>query len=71
MSSDGAATLARHALEHLASSDRGVVLFRRRLHEAIAAIERGEDPPGVSRDSVGRMIEVPSRNDVIDLHQPA
>ena len=63
--------IARHALEHLASSDRGVVLFRRRLHEAIAAIERGEDPPGVSRDPVGRMIEVPSRNDVIDLHQPA
>ena len=60
----GQRAIARHALEHLASSDRGVVLFRRRLREAIAAIERGEDPPGVARDPVARIVEVPSRNDV-------
>ena len=56
--------IARHGLEHLASSDRGIVLFRRRLREAIAAVERNEDPPGVARDPAAQLIEVPSRNDV-------
>ena len=57
--------IAIHALEHLATSDRGVVLFRRKLSEAIEAIERGEDPPGVTRDTAERVVSVPSRNDVI------
>jgi nitrite reductase/ring-hydroxylating ferredoxin subunit len=36
--------IAVHALEHLASSDRGVLLYRRQLRQQIEAVERGEDP---------------------------
>ncbi len=61
----GQRAIARHKLEHLASSDRGVVLFRRRLREAIAAVERGEDPPGTARRPADRIVEIPSRNDVL------
>ena len=57
--------IARHALEHLATSDRGVVMFRRRLREAIGAMERGEDPPGIARDPADRVVEIPSRNEVL------
>jgi hypothetical protein len=38
--------IAVHALEHLASTDRGVILMRRLLRRAVAAVARGEDPPG-------------------------
>jgi 5,5'-dehydrodivanillate O-demethylase len=40
--------------EHLASSDRGILLYRKLLLENIERVERGEDPMGVIRD--------PSRN---------
>ena len=39
-------TIAIHALEHLASTDRGVIMLRRIVREGIAAVARGEDPPG-------------------------
>ena len=58
-------SITRHALENLATSDRGVVLFRRRLSEAIDAIERGEDPPGTARKPSEELIVVPSGNEVI------
>jgi 5,5'-dehydrodivanillate O-demethylase len=41
--------IADRTRECLASSDRGVVLFRRMLIEAIDAVARGEDPPGIVR----------------------
>lgn len=62
--------IARHALEHLATSDRGVVLFRRHLSEAIDAMERGEDPPGIARDPADQIIIVPSGNEVIGAAEP-
>ena len=37
-------------LEHLGVSDRGVILYRNMLSDAINAVERGEDPPGMVRD---------------------
>jgi hypothetical protein len=37
-----------HALEHLASTDRGVVMLRRIVREGIRAVARGEDPYGVA-----------------------
>jgi len=58
-------SITRHALENLATSDRGVVLFRRRLSEAIDAMERGEDPPGIARTPAEELIVVPSGNEVI------
>jgi hypothetical protein len=33
-----------HALEHLTSSDRGIIMWRRRLRQSIQAAMRGEDP---------------------------
>lgn len=36
--------------EHLASSDRGVILFHKMLFENAAAVERGGDPIGTIRD---------------------
>jgi 5,5'-dehydrodivanillate O-demethylase len=36
--------------EHLASSDRGILLYRKLLLENIEKVERGEDPMGVIRD---------------------
>src|SRR3974390_3769436 len=35
-----------HALEHLGTPDRGVVLFRRYVRRGIEAVQRGEDPHG-------------------------
>jgi 5,5'-dehydrodivanillate O-demethylase len=45
--------------EHLATSDRGVVLLRNILKREIEKVQRGEDPIGVIRD--------PERN-IIDTH---
>ena len=42
--------IARHGLEHLATSDRGVTLYRRELRKAIQMVERGQDPPWVLRE---------------------
>jgi 5,5'-dehydrodivanillate O-demethylase oxygenase subunit len=36
--------------EHLAESDYGIIMLRRRLRAAIDAVARGEDPEGVIRD---------------------
>ena len=63
--------IARHALEHLVTSDRGVVMFRRLLSEAIDAVERGQDPPGTIRDPADRIVVVPSGNEVIAVGEPA
>lgn len=46
----GQRPIAIHALEHLASTDRGVILFRKLLREGIRAVQRGEDPPGLLRE---------------------
>jgi 5,5'-dehydrodivanillate O-demethylase oxygenase subunit len=36
-------------LEKLATSDRGIMMLRKIIKEQIAAVQRGEDPPGVMR----------------------
>ena len=46
-------TIAGRASETLATSDTGVALFRKMLDEAIRAVEKGEDPPGVLRRPQG------------------
>src|SRR5215475_1401641 len=43
--------IALHGLEHLVTSDRGVIMFRRILRTAIRAMNRGEDPKGILRDN--------------------
>src|ERR1041385_5234484 len=44
--------IALHGLEHLVTSDKGVLMFRKILRTAIAAIKRGEDPKGIIRDKL-------------------
>jgi nitrite reductase/ring-hydroxylating ferredoxin subunit len=48
MVSQGA--IAKHSEEHLATSDRGIVMLRRFLQRQVEAVARGEDPAGVSFD---------------------
>jgi 5,5'-dehydrodivanillate O-demethylase len=48
--------IADRSREILGTSDAGVVMFRRMLRDAIAAVARGEDPPGVVRHNAERMI---------------
>jgi phenylpropionate dioxygenase-like ring-hydroxylating dioxygenase large terminal subunit len=38
--------IAVHTLEHLGSTDRGVVMLRRIVRDGIRAVAGGEDPPG-------------------------
>src|SRR5256885_11382248 len=39
-------TIAVHALENLASTDRGVIMLRRIVRDGIRAVARGRDPEG-------------------------
>jgi hypothetical protein len=48
---EGQGAIAIHTLEHLVTSDRGVITFRNILRQAIQAVERGEDPKGICRDA--------------------
>jgi 5,5'-dehydrodivanillate O-demethylase len=48
--------IADRTREILGTSDRGVVLFRRMVMDAIDAVERGEDPPGVVREKQSELI---------------
>ncbi len=52
-------TIAVHALEHLGSADRGVIMLRRIVRDGIRAVARGTDPFG-SRDVVFRVPPAPS-----------
>ena len=56
--------IAVHALEHLATSDRGIAMFRRLLKKATQAVARGEDPPGILRDPNQLIVQVGARNEV-------
>ena len=37
-------------LEYLVNSDKSIIMMRRRLLDAIAINERGEDPPGLTAE---------------------
>ena len=45
---EGMGPITDRTQEHLASSDRAIVFLRRLLLDAVAAVERGEAPPGVN-----------------------
>ena len=63
----GQRAIARHALEHLTSSDRGVTMFRRAIRQGIDAAARGEDPKGVLRGNGGR---IPTYANETVIHSP-
>ena len=44
----GQRPIAVHALEHLATTDRGVIQLRNKIREGIRTVQRGEDPQGVT-----------------------
>lgn len=60
MVSQGA--IARHSEEHLATSDRGIVMLRRFLKEQLERLQAGEDPAGVSFDPEAPPVEFDAGN---------
>lgn len=48
---EGQGPIALHGLEHLVSSDKGVMMFRSLLRKAIQSVQRGADPKGILRDA--------------------
>jgi phenylpropionate dioxygenase-like ring-hydroxylating dioxygenase large terminal subunit len=46
---EGQGPIAIHGLEHLVSSDRGVLMFRKILRDAIQAMKEDRDPKGIIR----------------------
>lgn len=56
----GQGTIADRSQEHLASSDGGVVMLRRRLIDDLKAIDEGRDPRGLIRDAArNRQVTLP------------
>jgi len=58
--------IAVHALEHLASTDRGVIMLRRIVRDGIRAVAGGEDPPG-SRRPEGTVVRTFSQDAVLEI----
>ena len=48
---EGQGPIAVHGLEHLVTSDKGVIMFRRILRQAIQVVNEGRDPKGILRHS--------------------
>ena len=57
--------IAVHSLEHLATSDLGIVKFRRLLRDSAEAVQKGDDPPGTFRDFDKPIIKVGSKNEIL------
>ncbi len=56
----GQGTIADRTQEHLASSDRGILMLRKRFLGDLEAIAKGEDPKAVVRDAeVNRCVQLP------------
>ncbi len=49
---EGQGPIALHGLEHLVTSDRGVIMFRRILRTAVQVVRQGGDPKGIIRDKL-------------------
>jgi phenylpropionate dioxygenase-like ring-hydroxylating dioxygenase large terminal subunit len=47
---EGQGPIALHGLEHLVTSDKGVMMFRRILRQAIQTVRADSDPKGIIRD---------------------
>jgi 5,5'-dehydrodivanillate O-demethylase oxygenase subunit len=59
----GQGALADRTKEHLGTSDRGVIMIRKRYLDDIDAIARGEDPKAIVRDpAINRRIDLPIVN---------
>jgi 5,5'-dehydrodivanillate O-demethylase len=59
--------IAPRNYEHLGVSDRGVILYRQMLSDAIDAIERGEEPPCLVRDEAVNYPMIPLKREAATL----
>lgn len=57
--------IAIRAREHLACSDKGVIMLRRMLRREIGAVRRGEDPAGIMRDRTCDFVTTKAGNAVV------
>ena len=64
MVSQGA--IPRHSEEHLATSDRGIVMLRRLLQKQLDAVAQGGDPAGVSFDPDAPFVKFQAGNFLLD-----
>ena len=62
----GQGPITIHADEHLATTDRGVVMLRRLLAEQIDVVEKGGDPVGVSFDPEVAPVEFLASQNLLD-----
>ena len=62
--------IARHGLEHLASTDRGVIMMRNMIRRGIRAVQQGADPRHNSHQA-GQVISTYSQDRVIAGTPPA
>jgi 5,5'-dehydrodivanillate O-demethylase oxygenase subunit len=59
----GQGAIADRAKEHLATSDRGIVMMRRRLLSDLEVIQHGDDPKGIIRDPArNKRVKLPNSN---------
>ena len=58
--------IAKHSEEHLATSDRGIVMLRRLLQNHLEALAKGEDPAGVSFDPDAPPVVFTAGNFLVD-----
>jgi phenylpropionate dioxygenase-like ring-hydroxylating dioxygenase large terminal subunit len=59
---EGQGPISLHSEEHLATSDRGIVMQRRMLTQQIKVVEDGGDPLGVTFDASKAVVNVRSGN---------
>ena len=59
--------IAVHALEHLASTDKGVVMLRRIVREGIRDVAAGRDPNGVRRGDRTDVIRTLTQDTVLEI----
>ena len=62
--------IARHGLEHLGSTDRGVTMLRNMIRRGIRAVQNGADPENASNRN-GTVIETFAHDRVVPGIEPA
>jgi hypothetical protein len=58
--------IAKHSEEHLATSDRGIVMLRRLLQAQLDALKQGRDPAGVSFDPAAPPVHFSAGNWLVE-----
>jgi len=61
--------IADRVNEHLSASDGGIILMRRMMREALAAIAQGQDPLCVIRDPAKQQVDFGQRSLLMDQRQ--